>query len=79
MAVVLKLLAVRVRQSREAPHVHSHRQVAALDMGRAHHVTVGLAGDLVLAGTDALRRAVPLTAAPITSAGRSSPLGPCGI
>ena len=41
--VVLEFLGEGIRQPREAPIVHPHRQIRALAVGRAHVRHVGLA------------------------------------
>ena len=58
MAVVLEFLGEAQRSAREAPHAHPRGEAAALDVDVAHVVAVGVAGDLGLAGSNALGRAV---------------------
>jgi hypothetical protein len=54
--VALDLLGKSVGQAREAAHVHPHRQVLALDVGRGGVLGVGLAFDVALLRSDALGR-----------------------
>ena len=58
MNMVLELLAEGVGQPREPAVLHPDREVRALDIGRRDVVRVGHAGDGVLLGPDAHRRAV---------------------
>ena len=52
--VVFELFAESVRQPREASHSHPHREVRPLGIGRADVLRVGIAGDVLRAGSDAL-------------------------
>ena len=45
MGVILDLLAKRVRQAREAAHMHSHREVLALNVAGRNMALVGVAGN----------------------------------
>ena len=56
--VVRELLAVAVRQAREATHVHPHRLVVRLHERRGDVIDVRVAFDAALEGSDALSRAV---------------------
>jgi hypothetical protein len=56
--MVLKLLGKGIRQVSEAAHRHSHRQVRALDVGRADILLVGGSEYFMLLAADARRWAV---------------------
>ena len=58
VGVVLHLLRKCVREPGEAAHVHPHREVLALHVGRGDVLRIGLAFDLTLDGARADRRAV---------------------
>lgn len=48
MEVVFQLLAKPVGQAREAAHTHPHREVLALNVGRADQLLDRLTEDLLL-------------------------------
>ena len=62
MPVVVDLLRERIRQSREAAHTHSHREILALDVARGDVRLVGVSGDGLLRRASANGRAVTLLA-----------------
>ena len=63
IGVVLKLLAMGVRQPGEAAHPHADCEVAALNVQGRDVLHFRVAGDLVLASADALGGAVATAAA----------------
>ena len=58
VGVVLYFLAEGVGQPREPTHLHSHREVLALDIARRHVLWVRIATDLSLPGSVALSRGI---------------------
>ncbi len=58
VGVIFDLLRKGVCQAREAAHVHPHREIVPLDIGRADVRRVGIAFDLFLLRASAFRRAV---------------------
>ena len=56
--VAFKLLAESISQSRKAPVVHSHRQIAALNIACRNVLQIGVAFDTMLLDSDALSRAI---------------------
>ena len=59
MRVHLDFLAEGVRQPRESPHRHSHREVLTLDVRRADVLRVGLSGDRLHVAAQAFGRRCP--------------------
>ena len=57
--VHLDFLAEGVRQPRESPHRHSHREVLTLDVRRADVLRVGLSGDRLHVAAQAFGRRCP--------------------
>jgi len=58
IGVVFDLLRKTVSQPSEAAHVHPHREIAALDVGRRYVREIGRTFDPFLLCTKACRRAV---------------------
>jgi hypothetical protein len=57
--VILNFLTESVRQSRKAPHAHSHAQVVALYIGRAYVLRVWIAADRFHLTADARSWRIP--------------------
>ena len=57
-SMVLEVLAVSICQPRETPHMHSDRKVAALDVGRADVLRIGVPSYPFFLSPDALGGAV---------------------
>jgi hypothetical protein len=58
LTVILDLLAESIRQPREALHLHPHSEVVPLGRRGADVPRIGVAGDFVLACTQAFRWAI---------------------
>jgi hypothetical protein len=55
VTVIVHFLAVSVRQSGKAPHLHSHRQILTLYEAGAYILRVGITAHNLHIATDALR------------------------